>query len=71
MPNQKETKPALLYKIKNFIGTPAGITLSALFWSVFITGVVYLITTTQILRVGWNILHAPTMLLLNILPVLL
>lgn len=71
MPNQNETKPSLLYKIKKFIGTPAGISLSVLFWSVFITGIVYLITTTQILRVGWRIVQAPTMLLLNILPVLL
>ncbi|MBQ9092232.1 MAG: sulfatase-like hydrolase/transferase [Anaerotignum sp.] len=71
MPNQNETKPSLLYRIKTFIGTPAGISLSVLFWSVFITGIVYLITTTQILRVGWRIVQAPTMLLLNILPVLL
>ena len=71
MPNQKKTKPSLLYRIKHFIGTPAGISLAVLFWSVFITGVVYLITTTQILRVGWRIVQAPTMLLLNILPVLL
>ena len=50
---------------------PLGIALASLFWSVFITGIVYLITTTRILRVGWRILQAPTMLLLNILPVLL
>ena len=66
-----ESKPSLLYRIKKFTESPAGIVIAALFWSVFITGMVYLITTTQILRVGYTILQAPTMLLLNILPVLL
>ncbi len=66
-----KTNPSLLYRMKKFIGTPAGITLSVLFWSVFITGIVYLITTTSILRVGWNILHAPMMLFWNIFPVFL
>ena len=71
MSNQTEPKPSLLYRIKNFTESPAGISIAALFWSVFITGIVYLITTTQILRVGLRILQAPAMLLLNILPVLL
>ena len=71
MPKQTDTKPSLLYRLKNFISSPTGIALAALFWSVCITGIVYLITTTQILRVGLRILQAPTMLLLNILPVLL
>ena len=64
-------KPNLLYRTKQFLGTPAGTSLAILFWSVFLTGIVYLITTDRILRVGWRILQAPTMLLLNILPVLL
>jgi len=75
MPKQKKNNPSfiyrIIYRIKKFADSPAGISLFALFWSVFITGVVYLITTTQILRVGLRILQAPSMLLLNILPVLL
>ena len=71
MPNSKRTKPSLLYKVKKFTESPAGIALLSLFWSVFITGIVYLITTTQILRVGWRIVQAPMMLAWNILPVLL
>ena len=71
MPKQTDTKPSLLYRLKNFIHSPTGIAMAVLFWSVCITGIVYLITTTQILRVGLRILQAPTMLLLNILPVLL
>ena len=71
MSEQASPKTSLLYKLKKFIGTPQGTALAVLFWSVFITGVVYLITTTRILRVGWRIVQAPTMLLLNILPVLL
>ena len=71
MSESDTTKTSLLYRIKQLLRTPAGIALAVLFWSVFITGVVYLITTSQILRVGWRILQAPTMLLLNILPVLL
>ena len=71
MSESDTTKTSLSYRIKQILRTPAGIALAVLFWSVFITGVVYLITTSQILRVGWRILQAPTMLLLNILPVLL
>lgn len=71
MPSQKKSKPSLLYRIKKFTDTPAGISLAILFWSVFVTGIVYLLTTTHILRVVWRIVQAPTMLLLNILPVLL
>ena len=71
MSESDTTKTSLSYRIKQILRTPAGIALAVLFWSVFITGVVYLITTSQILRVGWRILLAPTMLLLNILPVLL
>ena len=71
MSEQDNTNTSLLYRLKHFIGTPKGLALAVLFWSVCLTGVVYLITTTQILRVGWRILQAPTMLLLNILPVLL
>lgn len=71
MPNQKKSKPSLLYRLKKFTESPAGISLLSVFWSVFITGVVYLITTTQILRVGWRIVQAPMMLAWNILPVLL
>jgi len=71
MPDQKKSKPSLLYRIKQFPNRPAGIAFLSLFWSVFITGIVYLITTTRILRVGWRILQAPTMLVWNILPVLL
>lgn len=71
MSESDTTKTSLLYRIKQLLRTPAGIALAVLFWSVFITGIVYLITTSQILRVGWRILQAPTMLLLNILPVLL
>ena len=71
MSESDTTKTSLLYRIKQLLRTPTGIALAVLFWSVFITGVVYLITTSQILRVGWRILQAPTMLLLNILPVLL
>ena len=64
-------RTSYLIKAKKFLSTPAGIALTLLCAAVFITGIVYLITTTKILYVGWNILHAPTMLLLNILPVLL
>ena len=64
-------RTSYLNKAKKFLSTPAGIALTLLCAAVFITGIVYLITTTKILYVGWNILHAPTMLLLNILPVLL
>ena len=64
-------RTSFLNKAKKFLSTPAGIALTLLCAAVFITGIVYLITTTKILYVGWNILHAPTMLLLNILPVLL
>lgn len=71
MPEQNKSKSSLLYRLKKFIDSPKGMSFAILFWSVFITGVVYLITTSQILRVGWRIVHAPTMLLLNILPVLL
>ncbi|MBQ5589957.1 MAG: LTA synthase family protein [Anaerotignum sp.] len=71
MPEQKKTNTSLLYRLKQFQNKPAGIALLTLFWSVFITGIVYLITTTQILRVGWRIVQAPMMLAWNILPVLL
>ena len=64
-------RTSYLNKAKKFLSTPAGIALTLLCAAVFITGIVYLITTTKILYVGWNILHAPTMLMLNILPVLL
>ena len=64
-------RTSYLNNAKKFLSTPAGIALTLLCAAVFITGIVYLITTTKILYVGWNILHAPTMLLLNILPVLL
>ena len=64
-------RTSFLNKAKKFLSTPAGIALTLLCAAVFITGIVYLITTRKILYVGWNILHAPTMLLLNILPVLL
>lgn len=64
-------KTSLLYRVKQIFSTPAGVALAVLFWSIFLTGIVYLVTTDQILRVGWRILQAPTMLLLNILPILL
>ena len=66
-----KTKLSFLYKVKQFLSKPSGIALAILFWSVFLTGITYLITTSQILRVGWRILQAPTMLFWNILPVLL
>ena len=71
MSESDTTKTSLSYRIKQILRTPAGTSLAILFWSVFLTGIVYLITTDRILRVGWRILQAPTMLLLNILPVLL
>lgn len=71
MNEQAPEKASALYKVKKFLHTPQGIALALLISAVFITGLVYLITTTKILHVGWKILHAPTMLLLNILPVLL
>ena len=71
MKEQTPERTSFLNKAKKFLSTPAGIALTLLCAAVFITGIVYLITTTKILYVGRNILHAPTMLLLNILPVLL
>ncbi len=71
MSEQSSAKASFADKIKGFLARPQGLTLLFLFWSVLITGIVYLITTTSILRVGWRIVQAPTMLLLNILPVLL
>lgn len=71
MSESATAKTSLLYKTKQFLRTPAGIALAVLFWSVFLTGIVYLITTNQISQVSCCILQAPTMLLLNILPVLL
>lgn len=41
------------------------------FAALCITGAVYLVTTEHLLLVGWKTLHAPTMLALNLLPVLL
>lgn len=71
MKEQSPEKASVLYKIQKFFDTPQGIASVLLVSAVFITGLVYLITTTKILHVGWEILHAPFMLLLNILPVLL
>lgn len=71
MKEQDSEKVSVFYKVKKFLTTPQGIVAALLVASVVITGLVYLITTTKILHVGWKILHAPTMLLLNILPVLL
>ena len=71
MNERASAKASFRNKGKKFISTPAGTGVTILFFAVFITGLVYLITTTQILRVGWRIIQAPTMLLLNILPVLL
>ena len=53
-------RTSYLNKAKKFLSTPAGIALTLLCAAVFITGIVYLITTTKILYVGWNILHAPS-----------
>ncbi len=58
-------------KGKVFFSKPYATAVVLLLAAVAITGIVYLITTTRILFVGWKILHAPAMLLLNILPVLL
>lgn len=58
-------------KVKAFCSTPLGLTLTLLCASIALTGIVYLITTTSIFLVWQTILQAPTMLLLNILPVLL
>ena len=71
MNERASAKASFRNKGKKFVSTPAGTGVTILFFAVFITGLVYLITTTQILRVGWRIIQAPTMLLLNILPVLL
>lgn len=71
MKEQAFEKASVLHKAKKFSCTPQGIAAILLFSAVFITGLVYLITTTKILHVGWEILHPPSMLLLNILPVLL
>lgn len=71
MEENASKKASVFNKIKNFSTTPPGIAIILLVSAVCITGLVYLITTTKILHVGWKILHAPTMLLLNILPVLL
>lgn len=65
------SKASLFDKLNRLSASKKGLALLFVFWSVCITGVVYLITTTQVLRVGWRIVQAPTMLLLNILPVLL
>lgn len=51
--------------------TPMGIVCILGAATVFLTGMVYLITTTSIFLVGIQILRNPTMLLLNLLPVLL
>ena len=50
-------RTSYLNKAKKFLSTPAGIALTLLCAAVFITGIVYLITTTKILYVGWNILQ--------------
>lgn len=71
MKEQASEKASVFHKIKKFSATPQGIAVTLLISAVFITGLVYLITTTKILHVGWKVLHAPSMLLLNILPVLL
>ena len=71
MKEQPSEKASVFHRLKKFSDTPQGIAAILLVSAVFITGLVYLITTTKILYVGWEILHAPTMLLLNILPVLL
>lgn len=65
------SKAPCIQKWKQRLSSPVGIAGTLLFFSVFITGIVYLVTTTQILRVGWRIVQAPTMLFLNILPVFL
>ncbi|MGN1230589.1 MAG: hypothetical protein ACI4TP_01695, partial [Anaerotignum sp.] len=71
MEEKPSKKGSVFDKIRNFSATPPWIAVILLVSAVCITGLVYLITTTKILHVGWKILHAPTMLLLNILPVLL
>lgn len=58
-------------RFQSFFKTPRGIAAALLCSTVFLTSLVYLITTTKILHVGLEILRAPTMLLLNLLPVLL
>ena len=70
--SEKETSKGTFSKLgKKMCSSPKGIAVSLLIASVVITGIVYLITSQRILHLGWNILHHPTMLLLNILPVLL
>lgn len=71
MKEQSPQRASFQNKVKAFCSTPLGLALTLLCAAVFLTGIVYLITTKSILPVGWKILHAPTMLLLNILPVLL
>nr|WP_294680970.1 LTA synthase family protein [uncultured Anaerotignum sp.] len=71
MKEQPPQRASFQNKVKAFCSTPLGLALTLLCAAVFLTGIVYLITTKSILPVGREILHAPTMLLLNILPVLL
>lgn len=71
MEEKPSKKGSVFNQIRKFSATPLGIGVILPVSAVCITGLVYLITTTKILHVGWKILHAPTMLLLNILPVLL
>lgn len=71
MPKQCEAKSFLLHRLQHFFPSPLVTFLALLFGSICITGLVYLVTTTQILQVGRQILHTPSILLLNILPVFL
>lgn len=71
MKEQTPERTSFLIKAKQFLSTPCGIALTLPVSAVFLTGIVYLITTTGIYAVAREIYHAPTMLLLNILPVLL
>lgn len=52
MKEQTPERTSFLNKAKKFLSTPAGIALTLLCAAVFITGIVYLITTTKILYVG-------------------
>lgn len=71
MQKNASEETAFINRLKKFFTKPAGIAVALCFSTIVLTGLVYLITTTKILHVGWKILHAPTMLLLNLLPVLL
>ena len=61
-------RTSYLNKAKTFLSTPAALRSHFLRAAVFITGIVLSHHHNEdFIYVGWNILHAPTMLLLNIL----